>query len=266
MLQCYDKGRDLHYQGSPIKVFVQKDVYTVTTGAGRSYGMELALAKLEGAAATVIDRIIKQARRTMPPGLSLEEKSVLNEFVLLQWRRARERFEQIKRREDKQDVVEASIAHAESVFPDKDVRRAIETTGLDRIFRHAWVSSLGYKPPAWLPTKGLVVVHIPQSAGGLLIGSNPVLLAGEDRSKSDGEVILPVATDVAISLALESGQERLIVDERGKLSQMVNGHVFRESDIVAASSRKRFTRLVKALRKRWRKTGRASVQVTKNRP
>ncbi len=150
--------------------------------------------------------------------------------------------------------MEETIIEAQKAHPDKDVRGILHQVGPDRVFGNAWIQSLAYKAPDWLATKGLAVVLIPPRAGKLLIGSDPVVLAGRDRRQPDGEVILPVASDVAISLALKRGQEQLIVDEAGaRLARTINSQVFRQSDIVAAESYRVFQRLAAAHRRRQRR-------------
>ena len=153
--------------------------------------------------------------------------------------------------------MEEAITDVEKALPDKHVRAIMGEIDLDRIFRNSWITSLAYEAPDWLPTKGLAVVYSPAGCDRLLIRSDPVLLAGDDRRKPDGEVILPVASDVAISLAMKRGQERLFVDNRRmNLVRMINSHVFGQSDIVAATSAYVLDGLVAALRKRNRKQNR----------
>ena len=53
---------------------------------------------------------------------------------------------------------------------------------------------------------------------------------------------------------MKRGQEQLFVDNRRmKLVRMINSHVFRQSEIVAAGSARSLDRLVAASRKRQRK-------------
>lgn len=255
-LHCFDKNHDRLYESSPTNVFVGKHIYTLQhDDRVDSYGMEKALAKLEWAASDVVKRIVDSARMRENPNLSPPEKAVLDEFVLVQWRRVSERRKELQA-DGGEELLEAAIEETEGAFPHKDVRLEVSSIGLDRIFRNSLILALAYEPPDWLSSKGLAVVLSPFDNASLIIGSNPVLLAGKDRRKPDGEVIMPVAMDVAISLALKAGQERLIIDDRGKLVRMINGHVFRQSDIVAAPSPKALRGLVAAFKKRQGKSQR----------
>ena len=252
-LHCFDRKRDRTYATTPENTFVESHMYTLK-GPGRpdSFMAEESLSELESRTASVIDRILVSTRAGKVPGLRDRDKDILDQFVLLQFRRSAERFNALEA-SDRHEIVEEAIADVEKALPDKDVRAIMDEIGLDRIFRNSWITSLAYEAPDWLPTKGLAVVHSPAGCDRLLIGSDPVLLAGDDRRKPDGEVILPVASDVAISLAMKRGQERLFVDNRRmKLVRMINSHVFRQSGIVAATSTYVLDGLVAALRKRKR--------------
>ena len=253
-LHCFDRRRDGTYVTTPENALVESHIYTLKSqGFPASFVAEHSLSELESRAAHVIDRIVASARSRRPPGLPSADKDTLDAFVLVQFRRSAERYRALHAR-DRDEIVEEATVEIERALPNKDVRGIMRQIGLDRIFRNSWISSLAYEAPGWLPTKGLAVVLSPPGAEKLLIGSDPVLLAGEDRRRSDGEVILPVASDVAISLALTRGQERLFVDDaRMRLARMINSHVFNQSDIVAAESARVFERLAAAHRKRQRK-------------
>ncbi|MDE0350248.1 MAG: DUF4238 domain-containing protein [Gammaproteobacteria bacterium] len=253
-LHCFDRKRDRTYATSPENAFVESHIYTLRMQRGvNSFAAEHALSEIEGRTARVLKQVIVNARTGKTPDLAPGDKDLLDQFVLIQFRRVAERLDALKAHEQQQ-LMEEVTAKVERELPDKNVRSVMEEIGLDRIFRNSWITSLAYRAPDWLPTKGLAVLYSPAGCDRLLIGSDPVLLAGDDRRKPDGEVILPVASDVAISLAMKRGEERLFVDNRRtKLVRMINSHVFRQSDIVAAASAHILDGLVAAYRKRERK-------------
>ncbi len=255
-LLCFDKARDKQYPSSPSNAFVEKHVYTVKhRDRADSYDMEEELAKREGNASRVIEHIIGSARKRMEPSLSRSDKEVLDDFVLLQWRRVSARLRELEA-DSRDEIMEEALGRAERVFPDREVRSEVGLIERNRIFRNSCIRALGFPPPEWLSTKGLAVLLAPPGNPSLIIGSNPVLLAGHDRREPDGEVMLPVASDVAISLAGKAGQERLIVDDRSRGVREFNRHVFRQSDVVAAASHRALGGLVEAYRKRRRKARR----------
>ena len=181
---------------------------------------------------------------------------ILKEFLVIQWRRTSERYKSVQDEERANLLVEI-MDQAEKAFPGEDVRSQLESFGQDKLFRNSWIMSLVYEFPDWLPSKGLAVVVSPVGNASLIIGSNPVLLAGTDRRRPDGEVILPIASDVAVSLALRQGEEELFVDHDEQIVRMINSHVFRQSDAVAASARRGIETLAAAWRKRKRKARKA---------
>ena len=254
MLQCFDRKRGRSYVAAPENALVESHTYTLRSlGGGESFAAEEALSGLESDSAGVIERIVANARVGRVPALSTGEKDLLDRFVLVQFRRSVERLSSLKAGDGDQ-IVEEAIADIERAVPGRDVRGTVAQIGLDRVFKNAWITSLAYEEPDWLPTKGLAVLYSPPKNGSLLIGSDPVLLAGDDRRKPDGEFIVPVSSDVAISLALARGQERLYTDDRRlKLVRMINSHVFRQSNIVAAASRHTLNGLVAAFQKRQRR-------------
>ena len=253
-LHCFDRRRGGTYVTTPENALVESHMYTLKgRGLPDSFVAEHSLSKLESRAARVIDRIVASARSRRPPALPPADKETLDSFVLVQFRRSSERYRALHA-SDRDEVVEEATVEVERALPDKDVRGIMRQIGLDRIFRNSWIRALAYEAPRWLSTKGLAVVLSPPGGDKLLIGSDPVLLAGKDRRRSDGEVILPVASDVAISVGLTRGQERLFVDDpRMRLARMINSHVFSQSDTVAAESARVFERLAAAHRKRQRK-------------
>lgn len=256
-LHCFDKTRDKFYASSPCNVFVENHMYTVKNRDGASsFEMEKSLSELEGAASNITEHIVKKARALETPSLSRSDMDILKEFLVIQWRRTSERYKSVQDEEQANLLVEV-IDQAERAFPGEDVRSQLASYGPDKLFRNSWIMSLAYELPDWLPSKGLAVVVSPAGNASLIIGSNPVLLAGTDRRKPDGEVILPIASDVAVSLALRKGEEELFVDHDEHIVRMVNSHVFRQSDAIAASARGGLETLAAAWRKRKRKAGKA---------
>lgn len=262
-LHCFDKVRNKFYVGPPRNVFVENHIYTVKYRDGvSSFEMEKALSELEGVASDIAEHIVARARAHETPNLSRSDMNVLKEFLVIQWRRTSERYRSVQDRE-RDDVLNEAMDQTERAFPGEDVRSHLNSFGMDKLFRNSWIMSLGYELPDWLPSKGLAVVVSPVGNASLIIGSNPVLLAGKDRSKPDGEVILPIASDVAVSLALKKGEEQLFIDHDERLVRMINSHVFRQSDAVAASERVDLATLSAAWRKRQRKASQAK-QLSRN--
>ena len=232
-------------------------MYTVKYCEGDgSYKMEKALGELEGAVSAITEHIVKRARALKTPGLSRSDMDILKEFMVIQWRRTSEGYKTIQAEERANLLIEA-MDQAEKAFAGEDLRSQLDSYGPDRLFRNSWIMSLAYELPDWLPTKGLAVVVSPVGNASLIIGSNPVLLAGTDRRRPDGEVILPIASDVAVSLALRKGEEELFVDQDKHLVRMINSHVFRQSDVVASSAHRDLATLAAAWRKRTRKANKA---------
>ena len=257
-LHCFDLLRDRAYELSPENAFVESHAYTFRSPTkADSYRVESALAVLEGHAKGVIDQIVDCARAGSVPRLSNGGKDVLDEFVLLQFRRSAAARRRALEANDRERFLDEAIVAAEAAFPERDVRAALAALDADQLLTNSWIVSLTYEAPDWLATKGLAVVHSPHGGDRLLIGSNPVLLAGADRRKPDGEVLLPIASDVAISLAGSRGEERLITDKGGKLIRMTNAHVFRQSDVVAAAMPSVLVGLIGAFRKRNRRAASA---------
>lgn len=187
---------------------------------------------------------------------------ILKEFLVIQWRRTAERYKSVQN-EEGANLLSEVMDDAEKAFPGEDVRSQLDSFGTDKLFRNSWIMSLAYELPDWLPSKGLAILVSPVGNASLIIGSNPILLAGADRRRPGGEVILPIASDVAVSLALRKGEEKLVVDHDERFVRMINSHVFRQSDAVAASARHDFVTLAAAWRKRKRKASKAQ-QVSRN--
>ena len=248
MLHCFDKKQSKIYKAYPEKAFVVRDLYTLTKPAGKDYSVETGLSGLEAAASGAIDQIIDAARAGMLPALSDTQRNTIDKFVTVQWRRV------VERRESDLNVNLSLpellvLRRAEQRFgPEAVSRELARYGGLQGIDKNAWAIAQLDRQPGWMQHKGLAVIFSRGSRkASLIVGSDPVLLLGENRGKPDGGVALPISSDVAILIVSIDRNERLILDESGHCVRRLNQLVFKQSERIGASS----FQLVSAFKRRW---------------
>ena len=248
MLHCFDKRQDKIYKASPENAFVVRDLYTLTKPTGKDYSVETGLSQLEAATSRVLDRISDAARSGMLPALSDIQRDTVDRFVAVQWRRTPESRETgLKVNLTGPELL--VLRRAEQRFgPEAVSRELARHGGLQGINKNAWATVQLDKQPGWMQHKGLAVISSRGSRkASFIVGSDPVLLLGENRGNPDGGVALPISYDVAILIVSLDRSERLIFDEGGHRVRRLNQSVFKQSERIGATSFK----LVSAFKRRW---------------
>lgn len=259
-LHCFDKNRDNTYKAKPQNVFVQNDLYTIETSSGiREYQVEAGLSQLEGDFERVVAKVINTARAGRRPDVSKGELDVIRYFLPIQSRRTRKTWDMLL--EDREEVFEESLE--EGIAKAKQVGYSIDESELESvrnrsevIYKNAWRQMILGHPLEEvyeaLALKGLAVgvMQNPENRA-LIIGDNPVLRAAPKNihlRDPRAELIMPVASDVLISLASPANRRStLTIDGRAR---EFNQRIMWQSDTIASRSdtltqslRRRFKRL-----------------------
>ena len=113
---------------------------------------------LEGKASMIIGRIVHAARQGRVPSLSRAERTALDRFVVVQWRRSPER-QQISLQDDKA-VIEEVLLEAGLIFGKRAVNRVVARAGgLNAAHANAFAGSQLFEVPDWMREKGLLVMR-----------------------------------------------------------------------------------------------------------
>ena len=253
LLYCYDKSRTKHYATSPSNAFRQTDMYAYMHPDGtKSLLLEDWIANLESNFCCLVEKLLKAARRSnrqrrINIDLSAHELEVARVFVFLQFLRT-----PAKRRHAKQfwgREIEGLLNKA--IDQDNMQGSEVSTQKLEKLqamrnerhfSKNEWLTVFGellqgdgYKA---MLSKGLVlgVIRNPRQQA-FVIGDNTVIQAfpsGSILPDPEAEIIMPIASDVALFLAATSKCKTIWVYNR-KVRE-INQHILERSDAIASHS------------------------------
>ena len=208
----------------PRNFCVECELYTVYDSAGAAdASLEKYLSQLEGEAAPVIMKIIKEARAGKPPGLTSSEKETWDRFLVCQWARTPDTTDQVLSRRKKKTKEELAALK--------------EEIGKEHLFYDL------PNPPQYrleiLGNKGLLVAVIHNSKKSFVIGSSPVARFGHGIPLTDPtvEFWLPVAPDIAVTPYFARGHEELREAQDATIEK-INKEIFRQSSAIGGCSGK----------------------------
>ena len=212
MLQVFDRQRPQRgvQPQSPRDTFVEKHLYSTKLKDGRrDRSLEDWFASLEGLVAPIVNKIVKNARRNLPAGLSEEERELWDFYLAMQWRRVPE-FHSLIIDDAKfeRDLAESIAEFAATVRPlTAEERRWAEDPTERPFFRHnVTVSSLRSRPDGLvfhaLQRRGMTIARSERPDKSFVLTSRPILRAGPQGGTLDHpeiEAWFVLAPDVAVS-------------------------------------------------------------------
>jgi hypothetical protein len=230
----------------PENVFVVGHLYSFIEKDGtKNTALEKFYSRVEGRANELIEKIVAAARAGRVPSLTQAEKAEWDVFVYHQWSRVPDlhlrsiaEFERYLR--------EATEEFERQVRPLTDQERASlrQPETLKRLKQNARVNALGNaNGPALdaLGSRGLGVAIIEVPGNDFIIGSMPIVkLTYPGRthlSDPTVEAWFPIASDIAVSPAGQSGTERLVPIRDATHVRALNQFAFSQSTVIAGRSR-----------------------------
>ena len=243
--RCPDKGI-LHL--TPRQAFAENHLYTMRDLDGsKNYSLEYTLARIEEVADRIIEKLICQARSSLHPSLTRQEKVDWDLFFGSQVMRVPD----VHQSEDSIDATLRQLANRMSKsddMPPAAVQALDRLTSSDEMMsdmRQNARSSLAIPTKSLLDVlgnKGVGVIRIKRTKSSFVIGSMPVVkLTHKGRthlSDPTVEAWLPIAPDVAITPAFTPGTAELI--ELTDILQVrhINQASFKQSTAIAGRSRR----------------------------
>ena len=233
---------------TPENLFLQKHLYTQVdeVGAKDAYVETSFLAKLEGKADPIIEKIVCAARRRQSPNLSHDEIDIFLTFLYIQLTRVPDVRDPIM--DEVRDDTTKEIEEAANFRPLSDYERAMLAGGeeMERLLKNASIQSL----PMGLNNRVFPILkkkHIctalirnPKPKRAFVIGSYPVVkLSFPGRSflgDPTVQVWLPLARDVAVALNSDKCDRIRIIKDR--YIRSLNESIFQQSTVIAGCSRK----------------------------
>ena len=229
-LHCFDTIRNKKYSRKSYRAFGEKYMYSLTEADGsRTSATDDRLIKLESKACPIIQVLIDDSRKHRLPDLPIDDIHILRKFLLAQltrtpWARAVIIKNELRRiQEQHGEIIELSEYDKEQI-------------------REAWVKHLLTPPKGETKqaffSKGLVVGYVRDSQKkALAIGDYPIVVScpgGIDPAHPKAEIIMPVASDVAISLYGETDHKDLLPLD--SIVNSVNHVVCTQSEVFASRS------------------------------
>ena len=244
-LYCFRKNSPNRvFESTPEKAFKERHLYTQHDERGnKDVSAEKELAKLEGQANKIIEKIIESARLGKEPRLTNSEKETWDVFFCSQWRRTPKMRDVI---ENSTLVSDALKDFEKEIRPltDNECEKFNQPQEQRRLQKNAWariVSIPGGELLEVLENKGIAIGIVQNPKRSFIIGDNSIvkITPNELTHLSDPNVhaLFSISHDVIVTPGLSRGQERLVeFDEMMEIRQ-INKAIFNQSDMIAGRSR-----------------------------
>ena len=261
LLHCYDKTRHNYYATGPDNAFRHRNMYAYTNRdgkkevlledwfAGLEYDFDRLAKKLLSSARTSRGGLRKQ---TPISDLSDNELDIARKFFIFQFARTPARRRDAIREIDStfeeylEDAVKIRKQRGGQVSEQQlqaEITNARRAAKQPHYKHNQWLMSLsgmlggeGFKATQ---SKGVVVGAVKNShEHAFIIGDNPIIQAfpnGINLFDPAAEIIMPIASDAALSLATTRRCKRIWL--YGRLVAQFNQSVFERSDVIASRSK-----------------------------
>ncbi|MER9002552.1 DUF4238 domain-containing protein [Mesorhizobium sp. M0862] len=236
--------------GKPKGLFAENYLYTVEQADGScDVELEKSFAKLEGETHSVLAMIASAARQDETPGLSVEQKRLLDQFFYMQWKRVPDMHAKSRTLQNADANIEELIDQLLEKHPDRAnelqaLRSPKEKARLAQGARVRAIATDVGQIMAVLDQRGLAIARTFE--GMFAIGSAPIVRKRGDLREPDSEAWLPIASDLAIGIGRGKGTEVLIDLSRDQVNRF-NQITAMQSTSFAAASRSLIEQLVATL-------------------
>lgn len=154
-------------KSTPTNLFVESHLYAFIDEIGhKDMEVEVWLARLEGQASAIIDRIVGAARNQKTPNLTQGEKEAWALYSYVQWKRV----------PDVRKKIEVDVVSDDWVS--QMVKDLGATKDVSVLISNAWVTSIpnpGHTVQSVLMGKELGIVLVKDPGARFIIGSNPIV-------------------------------------------------------------------------------------------
>ena len=198
--------------------------------------VEVWLARLEGQASAIIDRIVGAARNQKTPNLTQGEKEAWALYSYVQWKRV----------PDVRKKIEVDVVSDDWVS--QMVKDLGATKDVSVLISNAWVTSIpnpGHTVQSVLMGKELGIVLVKDPGARFIIGSNPIVEFSHPGrahlSDPTVELWFPIASDVAVSPF--AGESEKLVLGNANAVHAINEAISKQSSVIAGCSREQIASL-----------------------
>ena len=226
----------------PKQAFVVKHLHTIYDMEGRKdYSNERSLSRIEGAADSVVKRMISAVRDLRCPQLTHEEKEIWNQFFTCQWFRSPDAYPPP---DIENEMFEESVRE---YFKDNSeaIEHVMSSEDLPKMIKHNAKAGMALSADQSTASdvvrrSGVRFAVIKNPQRSFVIGSDSlakVIPRGVvSLSNPDSYQWLPIAHDIAVTFASIPGHGELIETVDGQFVRTVNKATFRQSTQIAGRS------------------------------
>jgi Protein of unknown function (DUF4238) len=232
---------------APKNAFVERDLNTIIASDGsRDVGLEYWYSELESEAAPVIEKIVKRASQLLLPRLTVDERSIWDNFVYHQQKRAPDVFERLGLISRFAADLEHRIAEFEREVRPLTVEEKTEIYSPEaahRMIQTASVKARGSGSEAVIEAysaRGIVVAVIPEAFDNtkrFVLGDHPLARMGHGELRNQTtELWMPIAPNIAVSpWGRPMTEELQILTKQGVLK--INRVIASQSNVIGGQSK-----------------------------
>lgn len=217
----HNKRAGKTYYSNPKAAFAETHLYTTEDAEGaKDTSLETWFSSLEGAANTIIAKIVEGVRHGATPTLSQEEQSDWAQYVYMLWKRTPDALAKVATLQDADTRLTELFAQLAARSPDA----AAQVAKLDtpeqrkRLIQGSKVGAIERTPGDVLEafaSRGLLILHVTDPGLSLAIGSLPIIRKAGSLHDDTAEVWVPVAPDVAVGIGGSPGSIKVLkVDDQ----------------------------------------------------
>jgi hypothetical protein len=229
----------------PEDVFFENHLYSlVDEGGGKNVALEIAFSRFEAVVNPIFQHICDQAQKGLVPKLSAKERSIVDQYVYLQWKRTPDSLTASMSESGFRDQILDGIAEFEATvrpITENERRELLDRNNLKRLFKNVRtkvVAQPGERVLEAMAGCGLVI-GLAVQAKSFVIGSKPIVKFTTKAEKRIGhdevEVWMPISSSVAIAHVAASG-ERIVPLTEMRLIRTINLAIARQSTAFAGRS------------------------------
>jgi hypothetical protein len=238
----------------PEDIFFEKHLYSlVDEDGGKNVALEIAFSRFEATINPIFQHICDQAKKGMEPKLSAEERSIVDQYVYLQWKRTPDSLTASMSESDFRDQISEGIAEFEATvrpITDDERSKLLDGRNIKRLFKNIRTKVIAQPGEQVLEAMagcGLVIGSAAEPKS-FVIGSKPIVKFTTQAEKRVGhgevEVWMPISSSVAIAHVARHGEQIALLTEIS-LIRAINLAIARQSTAFAGRSERLISSLAR---------------------
>lgn len=226
----------------PKGAFAETHLHTKIDAEGNhDTSLETELSTLEGAANSVIHKIVAAALASRGPNLTVTEKETWDHYFYIQWKRTPDVHAKIEILAGEPGALDELFAQFKAHHPqsaEEIDRLRADPAAIQRIVRSGTVDAIRFTPGNVLDVlsrRALVVAKIRTAGASFAIGSQPLVRFGGDLREEQTELWLPISSQIMVGMGkYGAGQHLVHLEDVSAIAQVNHTTAFQSSSFAAA--------------------------------